>query len=141
MRLFGKSTKRTLCSLLLVSGLANCFVPVSAEKAVLLKTPPDLPFIPPFPGTPKYTSMAAFHNQSGPSYLLTFQCQEDQTAVVQWYQQVLSKYSWRVTGASAQASNFMSARHGKDMVVAIEVSQSAMKGYVSQVFISFKIFS
>ena len=81
-------------------------------KSVELKTPPDLPFLPPYSG--KTRNMLALdypHLKKGRQVTLTFDCAETREDVKNFYRSAFKQYGWQVN-KEVKAERHLAANRG-----------------------------
>lgn len=105
-----------------------------------LKTPPDLPFLPPYSGSApaQYDSILAFKRQTdGPGYTLTFHVKEESPQVLDFYRSAFKQNRWMLEKKSETAKMIGANRRGAS--VSVMVMNPITKGYKTQVYVVYKI--
>jgi hypothetical protein len=103
-----------------------------------LKDPPDLPFLPPYPGA-IYSNILAFrHMPKKPGYSLTFHVKEGPDEVLAFYRNAFQKSQWIRQKANDGPKNASAMRVGA--VAAVTVMKPIVKGYKTQVYLVYKIY-
>lgn len=112
----------------------NEFVPET------LKTPPDLPYLPPFSGIapPVYGSMLCFKKKpDGPGYSVTFHVKDPPEDVISFYKNAFKNNRWDAQ-KNADSTKIVSGMR-KGAVATVTVMKPIMPGYKTQVYIVYKI--
>lgn len=111
----------------------NEFVPET------LKTPPDLPYLPPYSGgSPSYGSMLCFKRKpDGPGYSVTFHTKDPADDVVAFYRQAFKQNKWDPQKNADSTKIVSGVRRGA--VATVTVMKPNMAGYKTQVYIVYKI--
>lgn len=112
----------------------NEFVPET------LTQPPDLPFLPPYSGSAPavYDNILAFKRQpDGPGYSLTFHVKESPEDVIAFYKGAFKNNRWLPQKAADSSKIVAGMRKGASATVT--VMKPTRKGYLSQVYIVYKI--
>ena len=112
----------------------NEFVPET------LKTPPDLPYLPPFSGIapPQYGSMLCFKRKpDGPGYSVTFHVKDPPEDVIAFYKNAFKSNHWEPQ-KNADSTKIVSGMR-KGAVATVTVMKAIQPGYKTQVYIVYKI--
>lgn len=105
-----------------------------------LKTPPDLPFLPPYAGSApaQYDSILAFKRKSdGPGYSLSFHVKEPPEDVIAFYKNAFKNNKWDPQKGGDTTRIVSGMRKGA--VATVTVMKPVLKGYKTQVYLVYKV--
>jgi hypothetical protein len=141
--------KRTLALfLLLIIGMAPSLAAptknadikkkLTNNGIVQLDTPPDLPYMPPFPGAVYQQINSRPNAQDGPGFNMTFHTSMATPDVLSFYKDAFKRNSWVMMGGASDRS--MAAMR-KGTMFNVTCMRPYVKGYSTQVTIGYKIYS
>lgn len=102
-----------------------------------LDRPPDLPYLPPFPGANYQSILSRPDAKGGPGFSLTFHTSQSSAEVMQFYKNAFRTNNW-VLMAGDTDKRLTAMR--KDTVCNITCMRPYKKGFQTQVLLGYKIF-
>ncbi len=105
----------------------------------LMKQPLDLPNLPQYTGAGAvFVEGLMYPNKpGGAAFSMTFRAKEAPDVVLDWYQEALANYKWKIT-PTKKGSNTIDALNGSNGVT-VKVTPTKAKGFRTDYKISFKL--